>query len=167
MNLNKFNVDKSIIQIDDEFKNEVLNGDIYSFFADKLKMNRADAKEKVLSYMYGDKRLTNIANIFCLYFPKTFETLQYLQKIPIEDEKFRYTTIHKKSGKQIEKNNYLNFILQSVERDIFLSSLYGMSGYFSVHDSVYFQEGRENEFRTKILNHFAINNLDAPRLCLE
>jgi hypothetical protein len=167
LNLSKFEVDKSLIQIDDEFKNEVLNGDIYKFFAGKLKLERDEAKDKVLSYMYGDNRLKNIAKIFQLYFPKTFDTLQYLKKIPIEDKKFRFTKVNKKRGFSIEKNNYLNYILQSVERDIFLSSLDGMSEYFSVHDSVYFQEGREDEFRNKILNHFAVNNLDAPRLCLE
>jgi len=162
LDLSQFEVDKSLIQIDNSFKKIVLNGSVYEFFAEQLNIDRTNAKKKLLSFLYGDKRLTNIHKIFEEKFPMTSKTLKYLMNLKVNNSKFCF--VKKVKWGEVKKNNYLSYILQSVERGMFLSALQGLNDYYTVHDCVYFEIGREEEFKSQILNYFILNGLDLPIL---
>lgn len=166
LDLSNYQIDKAKISIEAEFKKLVLEDDIYQFFANELKIERNKAKKWLLSYLYGHKRMVRLKKVIQDNFPHLSQTLSYLMSIKINNPKYCFEIVDKKGDIKV-KNNYFNFILQSIEREVFLKSLEGLNDYYTIHDSVYFQNGREEEFKSKILNFFSNLCLDQPNLCLE
>lgn len=165
LDLSKYNfIDKDFIKMDKDFTEKVLKGEIYEYIADKLNIDKKKAKKQLLSYLYGDTRLIKIKELISNKFPETFKTIEYLQNINTGDDKYNFIDIKNFGGNIIEteKKTYCNYVLQNIEKTIMLESLKGLTNYFTIHDSVYFEKNRLDIFKSQIENYIINLGLNIP-----
>lgn len=162
IDLSHYNLEASKINLEASFKDLVLNNDIYIYFANELNISREKAKKQLLAFFYGDKRKKKISNILKNNFPRTFKTIIYLQNLQTNNSKFNFTKII--FGNEIEKKTYFNYLLQSIERNIFLKAFEYKKDFYTIHDSICFQAERKEEFKICLNEYILSKGLDLPKL---
>jgi len=147
--LKKFDkIEKENIEIDENFKKIVFEDDIYEYFGNKMGWSREKTKKKMLVFLFDTKTLkyNELTPIFQEEFPKTFKTLNYLKQ---------FKTMYNK--------DYCSFVLQSVEKNTLFDVIKNETEYFTVHDSVYFESGKEQYYKELFTNYFNSKNLTCPK----
>lgn len=167
--LKEYNIDKNNINIDKKFKDIVLNDDIYTFIQEKLGLfTRNEAKVKLLTLFYGSlssNKNSKIIDLFKKEFPNTYNTIEFFKNFRTFDEKFENIGSAIYAGKKCEweRNTFFNYVLQKFEKDSILKALDNTSEYYTKHDSVSFESGREEEFHTLFIYFFKSMEMDIPK----
>ena len=159
--LNIQNVDISQIEIEDEFKEIILNQDIYLDFANYIGKSRDEAKSKMLPWLYGYNSFTTVAKYLESKFPLLYKTLIYLKNIHV-DGYDKITNLP--NGKQHHKETYLNYVLQYAEKEILFGSIENIENYYTVHDSVVTINSQAEEVEQLIYQRCEYLGLAKPKL---
>ena len=160
MDLSQYDLDLSKIDLDEEFIKLTLEGKIYEFFVEKSKLSRDVVKKKLLTFMYGGDKRNDVVQLLKKHFTKTYNTIIYLLNIRIENF-IKKTNNH---GKMNEKSTFLAILLQKTERDIIFDSIKNKKDIYTIHDSIVFEKGREEEFRNSLAKEFERRNFKYNKL---